>query len=144
MSLRTINKPDIFFKNLSAGNDGVFDWEWLNDAFKPSKITLTDIDAIVERNGQFLVIETKNSNHLPQGQKILLEQLVRKGNFTIFYVVGKNKDNITFLEIWGLDKNKKIMKYKQQKPSGEILFQFVKKWFKMVENHKEIILKGDQ
>ena len=144
MSLNTIRNPDLFFKNLSAGNDGVFDWEWLNEAFKPSKITLTDLDAIVERNGQFLVIETKSSNHLPQGQKILLEQLVRKGSFTIFYVVGKNKDNISFLEIWGLDKKSNIIKYKSQKPSGAELFRLVKRWYAMVEDHKKIIITGDK
>lgn len=41
----------------------------------PGRIAFTDIDAIVEINGNLLLIEWKNHAELPTGQRILFERL---------------------------------------------------------------------
>ena len=53
-------------------------WGVFNECFAPTKIRITDVDGLVERNGQFLFIEAKqNTKTIPIGQRILFEQLTR-------------------------------------------------------------------
>jgi hypothetical protein len=76
-------------------------WDW--DAYGysnvfPGKITPSDIDMIVERNGHFLVVEMKEWRPdgewpepppMPTGQKIMLERLASMSNWTVLYVAGE-------------------------------------------------------
>ena len=67
-------------------------WEYIIDSL-PGECGISDIDGVIERNGYFLVLESKNSGErLPQGQKILLEQLSRLQKFTVI-VVTMNRVN---------------------------------------------------
>lgn len=53
-----------------------WDWACLRECWGGTRITPSDVDAIVERNGYYLVIETKQpQQQLPDGQRILLEAL---------------------------------------------------------------------
>jgi hypothetical protein len=76
-------------RNDYAYRNSLWDWTPLNECFQGTNIRVTDIDGFVERNGRFLVIETKKPNEeVPQGQSITFEALVRTGVFTIFVVWG--------------------------------------------------------
>jgi hypothetical protein len=56
----------------------LWDWGFLNAAL-PGQIRPMDLDGIVEKNGQFLVLEGKPLGHdLPTGQKITLEKMAQK------------------------------------------------------------------
>ena len=49
-----------------------------------------DIDAIVERKGNFLIFETKHIGvPVPQGQMITLKKLVELGKITVMIIHGK-------------------------------------------------------
>ncbi len=73
----TINNRDLYL-------EGVWDWGFLNDCFRPSRIKVTDIDGLVERNGRFLVLETKREGaDIPQGQSILFRQYVKQGHWVL-------------------------------------------------------------
>lgn len=77
--------------NLSNPNSymrSFWDWEFLNECFR-SGIQVSDIDGIVERRGFFLVLETKQPGvQSSKGQRVMLENLVRTGYFTVVYVWG--------------------------------------------------------
>lgn len=97
----TINSIDKFMRSLPAAFDGVFNWDYLLPAFKGSKIEPTDIDAVVERKGQFLIFETKDiGKKIPLGQAITMRELlklnhIRKQTFTIYCIEGKSWNNVT-------------------------------------------------
>jgi hypothetical protein len=86
----TIYNREKFSQNLPLSFDGTFDWTWTQGCFGETKIKPTDIDAIVERKGNFLVFETKTPGiEVPQGQMILLNNLVKTGYFTVMIIWGK-------------------------------------------------------
>lgn len=73
----TINNPELFEK-------GVWDWGFLDECFAPSRIKISDIDGISERNGQLLILETKAEGvQIKKGQEILFRQIVRAGNHVL-------------------------------------------------------------
>jgi len=66
-----------------------WDWSAYNDCFT-SGIKISDIDGTIERNGYFLLIETKSpDDSIPKGQRILHEALQHTGVFTVFVVWGR-------------------------------------------------------
>lgn len=67
-----------------------WDWSSYNSCFYPSKIKISDIDGIVERNNFFLVIETKLPKILVnKGQSILFNQLIKQDNWCVLVVWGE-------------------------------------------------------
>jgi hypothetical protein len=75
-----IYNQDKFDSAKPAGFDGIFVWDYLKKAFYPTKIQPMDFDAVVERNGCFLVFETKTPGvEIPLGQRLTLEMFVRQG-----------------------------------------------------------------
>ncbi len=83
-----------------AGHDGVFEWDFLNGAFGPSVMPM-DFDGVVERNGRFLLFETKSEGvPIPKGQQITLESAQATGFFTIYILRGKTAETIKSAEYW--------------------------------------------
>ncbi len=69
-----------------------WDWNWLVElgAFEGTKISPTDIDACVERHGNFLIFETKKPDEeLSLGQDITLKALSKKPGFTVILIRGE-------------------------------------------------------
>lgn len=78
----TINDPYEFVTNL-------WDWGFLDDCFE-NGIRVTDVDGLVERRGNFLVIETKAPGvSVPEGQRILFDQLTRSPRFNVLILWGR-------------------------------------------------------
>ncbi len=124
----TINYPERFAKSQPAGFDGVFDWDFLKPAFAPTKIEPMDLDAIVERNGRFLVFETKSQEKpIPQGQVITLEQLAKTRLFTIIILRCKTQADIRGWECW-FCKSNRVVKRWCDGDANELML-FVKRWF---------------
>lgn len=95
-----IRNLDTFNAWQPAGFDGQFHWDFLKGAFGPSIMPM-DFDGVVERNGRFLVKETKNKGvAIPYGQKRSLKAAVRTGFFTVMVIYGKSAEEITSFEIW--------------------------------------------
>jgi hypothetical protein len=59
---------------------GLRDYRWIGEAL-PGRVAPMDFDAVLEKNGHFLVMEFKpeGSKGLPLGQRITLTRLVRQG-----------------------------------------------------------------
>lgn len=82
----TINNPELYLK-------GIWDWKFLDSCFGQTKIKITDIDGMVERNGFFLILETKMAGvSIPQGQKILFRNFSNNGNH-ILVIWGHQSDS---------------------------------------------------
>lgn len=54
----------------------------------PGKIAFTDIDAITELCGNFLILEWKSHGNVPAGQRILFQRITRLCPATVFLVEG--------------------------------------------------------
>lgn len=81
-------------QNPQAFCEGLWDWAILDGCFGASKIKPTDIDGLVERNGYFLFIESKNTGAaVPEGQKILHKRLANTGVFTVIILWGDAANN---------------------------------------------------
>lgn len=72
----------------------IFDWTFLNDAF-PDRITVSDLDGMVEMSGHFLFIEVKALGaKKPTGQRICLERLALTSPYiTIIYLEVEYENN---------------------------------------------------
>lgn len=88
----TIHRPDAFIKSPAAGADGVFNWDWTKGCFdKANKISPMDFDGVVERNGNFILFETKDvGTAIPRGQFITLKAAHDQGCWTIMLIEGKH------------------------------------------------------
>jgi hypothetical protein len=139
----TIYRKDQFGLWLPADFDGVFEWDFLDGAFGPS-IRPMDHDCVIERNGQFLVFETKQSGAtLKTGPRIAFEAQQSLGCFTHvflhFTVDGaercqecgrvtqppKHPDAITTMEIWKPGGQQTLP---QRASSGDVR-AFAERWF---------------
>lgn len=79
----TIEDMDTYIESL-------WDWACLDGCFGNGHIKPTDIDGLVERNGKFLVIETKLPNaEIKKGQEILFQKMVETGLFNVVIVWGR-------------------------------------------------------
>src|SRR5574343_1182830 len=55
----------------------------------PGKIAFSDVDAITEINGNFLILEWKSfEGQIPTGQKIMYERLTQDKKFTVVVIHG--------------------------------------------------------
>jgi hypothetical protein len=114
----TIHSPDKYIEN-------IWDWGFLDECFQPTRIKVTDIDGLIERNGRFLVIETKLPNvDIPKGQAILFNALVKTGYFHVLIIWGK-RNQPEHRMFWG---------YSRKIPtSTENVIELVRMWFQLVD-----------
>jgi hypothetical protein len=109
----TVKHPLAFFRAAGAGNDGVFDWTWTQGCFAGSAISPMDIDAVVERNGNFLMFETKGIDvPIPHGQLITLKQFHALGCVTVMLIQGKISPEKT--EVWFPGDKKELLVGQQE------------------------------
>lgn len=126
-----IKYPKKFRQSISAGFDGIFDWDFLLPAFVGTKIEPMDIDAIIERHGKFLIIETKTpGKKIPEGQEITLKSLLQlgKGYICIFILYGKMADAINEIEEWTLHNGK--INIERTQCDSDYVVRRVTTWFK--------------
>lgn len=125
-----IKRPKTFARSASAGFDGVFDWDFLLPAFAPTRIQPMDLDAVIERRGQFLVFETKSGElPIPDGQRYTLEALCQTGVFTIIVLRAKTAEDITGWDVWhGTCRE-------HHEGDAAALVEYVKRWFKWASSH---------
>ncbi len=108
-----------------------WNWSWIDGCFGITNISPTDIDAVIERNGRILVIETKHLNEeLPTGQQLLFEQFSRKAGVVVVVLWG-NRDMPEYLQVctggvWGA-----------MRPTDKDSFRRgVQRWFETAEQLK--------
>jgi len=96
---QTIKYPNSFLNSKPANFDGVFDWSWTEGCFGMTKIKPSDVDAIIERHGNFLLMETKHPRvDIPDGQMLTIKALYKLGCFTIMLIWGKMEPE--YFQVW--------------------------------------------
>jgi len=126
-----IKSQKSFFENLSAGFDGVFDWDFLLPAFEGTKIEPMDIDAAVERHGKVLLIETKSPGKaIPLGQEITLKTLlgIGKGSICVMVIYGKAAQSIVAFEEWHWHNG--VIEVKKTQCESSYVLKRVTEWFR--------------
>lgn len=128
----TIKYPKTFEASLPLGHDGIFDWSFLLPIFEGTRIKPTDIDCLVERCGQILIIETKHpGTDIPDGQRIALETLISlgRGSICVMVLYGKLATDIVALEEWYGDKKGGCHKLPRKDCDYEYVIQRVTDWW---------------
>jgi len=93
-----------------------------------------DIDGIVERNGQFLIMEWKNPGEkLSEGQKIMLKSLAKKEGFIVLIIVGNTDDETVVESYWQITQDGEFMKCGT---SFTELKQFYRDWYSLANGYK--------
>jgi hypothetical protein len=133
-----IKNPKRFGQWLPAFFDGEFEWDFLSYAFSPTKIMPMDFDAVVERNGHFMVCETKaEGKQIDTGQSITLTTAWKQKGFTVFHIEGKTAPEITgFAVYWEWDKDKvgRVGDKPMMKGNATDLLYVVACWFAKANN----------
>jgi hypothetical protein len=117
-------------RSRTAEENAHWDWSWLNGSFGHTKISPSDIDALVERQGRFLIFETKSLGDNPsEGQWILLKTLARLPDFTVYVLWGKRSWPERMQRIYGTRLGP------VESASREKVQEEVARWFEWAEEH---------
>lgn len=88
----SIRSPEAFMRSAPPAFDGVMDCSWMQACWDNPNDRPMDFDAVKERNGEFLVVETKNPGAtVPFGQILAFERLHALGSVSIMLVWGKDR-----------------------------------------------------
>ena len=122
----TINNPALYMQ-------GIWDWAILDGCFGTTRIKPTDVDGLVERNGMFLVLETKAPGaHLPEGQAITFKALVRKAGAVVIVVWGE-QNRVQKTKVF----SRKYPDGLEETANNDRLRELVSGWFAMANAHKD-------
>lgn len=109
-------------------------WSIFNECFRPTKIRVTDVDGLVERNGQFLFIEVKQRKSIPQGQQILFKKLTHNAphiSVLVLYAPGAGQDmNIQAYTVFRAGQ----MKHEWTETDTKQIQGFITQWFQRAQN----------
>ena len=129
-----LHHPNGFASWLPANHDGLFHWDFLIPAlkYKPGKFcTPMDFDCVIERNGMFLIFETKQPGvEMLQGQEIALSRMVQlgRGAVTVINLQAKCPTEVDGWEVW---RHCPPARPDRQTYYGDAiaLFEFCRRWF---------------
>jgi len=113
-------------RNARTFMDNLWDWEILDGCFGKTTMGVSDLDGIIERHGQFLVLETKSTGKsIPIGQVRIFEAMARMKNFTVLVVWGDP----------GYPNRMQEWPHKPHEADRSTLQQAVRDWYELVEYH---------
>ncbi len=118
----TINNPDKYLA-------GIWDWAILDGCFGETHIKPTDIDGMVERNGNFLFLETKAPGvPLPRGQEISFRRLAAQPDTVVMVVWGEQNQPVQLQVFSSLFPDGKLIK-----ADGDTFRHFVQVWYERAD-----------
>lgn len=126
-----------------AGFDGEFRWDFISQfAFPGTKIEPMDFDAVIERRGHTLIIETKETGKdIPKGQALSLANQWRLGA-TIMHLAGKTPETITGYSLYceGEYSSSVVIGSKEIKPATWVDVSYVvHRWYSSVNKSKSLL-----
>ena len=111
-------------------------WDVFNEeCFIPTNIKMSDIDGVVERNGQFLFIEVKqNTKYIQLGQRILFENLTRDADhISVLLLYAENVSENMDIKEYAVFRNGQ-MTQDWIKTNTEQMKGYVRGWFQRAHN----------
>lgn len=119
-------------RNAQAFVDSIWDWGFLDSCFGKTKIKVSDVDGIAERNGKFLFIETKgDSVPVPLGQKIMHDNLLKTNIFSVIILWGEANKTISKIKLMHQG-----LVIEEHNISFERLKELVAQWFAWANSSK--------
>jgi len=116
-------------KNKDAFMGALWDWGFLDECFNKTKIKVSDVDGIVERNGHVLFIEAKPpGKEVSVGQSIMFSALAQSG-FTVLVIWGETNKPKEFM-FW---KPYQVLPSKKMAATEETIKSFVRHWYVCVD-----------
>lgn len=117
-------------RNLEQFVNNIWNWDCLSGCFGSEKQKPTDVDGLIERRGNFLLLEAKAPGvELSTGQKILLDHLAKLDAFTILLIWGRP----------GQPEKLKLVyrgkEYDYPKADLDLLRKITKRWYAMADQH---------
>ena len=101
----------------------------------PGRIAFSDVDGIVEINGNFLLLEWKSFlGDIPDGQRIMYEQMTQNDNFTVVIIAG----NAETMEIQSVKVVHKGCAGKWQVCTLKELKDKIRAWSTRVKRRKQV------
>lgn len=126
-------------RNMDAYSNSFWDWSFLNGAFGGSSIKVSDVDGMVERGGNFLMIEGKKGGLLSPGQKIMYRSWVNRGNaFLLLSGMDHDDKNMVIYAAGGPWPQKGAMFQGKQ----DTVRQLCGDWYQWANAHKKEQGKG--
>ncbi len=108
----------------------LWDWGFLKECFGQTRIEPTDLDGVVERRGNVLVLETKKPGQsIPRGQEILFDALVEKHSFTILILWGQ-RNQPQRMQVWKRGDSFPV--------DEQAVKAYVQRWFSWADAHPYI------
>jgi hypothetical protein len=98
-----VDGATVTIRNLDNYVNSLWDWGFLDECFGGTRIKVTDMDGLVERNHHYLMIEAKGPGvEIPKGQRILFDNLHADfgDRFHILVVWGEPNKPEAY-QIWG-------------------------------------------
>ena len=110
-------------------------WAVFNECFAGTRIRITDVDGVVERNGKFLFIEVKqNTKTILTGQKILFEKLTENApHISVLLLYAHNVSKEMDIQEYAVFKNGE-MTQDWTPTNTEEMKGYVKAWFQRAHN----------
>lgn len=116
-------------RNLDNFMKSLWPWDIFNKCFGRG-IRFSDIDGIVERKGQFLVVEGKSSGApIPKGQLTMFKEMVATDRFTILILWG-NPGEPEEYEVFGK------INLPKSKCNSKKIDEFIKGWYNWADRRK--------
>jgi len=114
-------------------------FEVFYDCF-PGRISMTDVDGIVEIGGHFLMLEAKSQNTpLRQGQQILFEQFTRAlGTGSVVYLVQIDASTMT---VHGYQEIRDGKLGPPESADLESLKSKIRQWAEYADRHRKVFNK---
>ena len=115
-------------RNMNSFISSLWDWKILDGCFGNTKIAVSDIDGVVERNGYTLFLETKRPGvPIPLGQHIMFDRWRKTGFATVIVIFGE-ANNPQEMQIYWKDKI-----YPKRPADVDTLRQAVTSWFEYAD-----------
>jgi hypothetical protein len=100
------------------GYDGEFDWDFLKDVWG-GRIEPMDFDCVVEKGGEFLVLETKGRNgHILAGHERVFQNLIESPKWTLMVIYGKLPETVEEIFIYH---NRQLVKHIKPATNNDLI-----------------------
>lgn len=113
--------------------NGIWDFACLDGCWGGTRISPTDVDGLVERNGKFLYLEAKSPGARPtKGQEITFAALSRNPDNTVLVWEGDSTtQDVKRITVYVAGEAREV-----PRPSLEQLRKCCAKWFKVANGNK--------
>ena len=118
-------------KYRNENNNKAVNWGKVLATTEGGVVYPTDIDGMLERCGNFLVLEWKHGSvkEIPQGQDIMYRKLAALPQFTVLYLFG-------CYDTWRVERVQKIGQHDIPiDSSNEALLTFMISWWRYADSH---------